>query len=819
VEVVFSQSLKDSGALTWIIGYRPRSNVELRWVSQDNEGRIYDFRHDLTIGGSPVAKATASRPELRVASVQFTGAPGVPENELRDRLKVTAGKTFDFFRWQEDRDRLEEWLRKDDHFEARVSTHRAGLQAVTSGAVDLTYDVDRGPRTVVDLVGIPNDRTLRRELERVWGDAVFDGFLLDEARNAARAALVRDGYLSATVTTSIDQPEGAQEKHLVVNVQPGMRYTHRRLIFSGQQHVGAARLDELAGASASPWIDPAPLVLAITTMYRNEGYLDASVFVSPPQFNGDSATLPVVIREGPQFRLATVTFTGPHARTPAAAEKAFGLKAGAPLTRAAADTAVQALVNWYRTDGFNLSRVTLANQATRATGLVALTVTVDEGPRQIVRDISIEGPRRTNPNLVSRELKLEIGQPVDLSAWAQARKRLFDTGVFRQVDIQAVPIETAAGSPSPGKQAVQSANPVDGVSPVNGVQPVQARVTLEEFAPLRVRYGFEVDDQIEPISETRTVRPGVAADATLRNVFGRAATTGLALRYTKDFEAARGFFATPSFAGLPLTSTLFLERSREQFGASTSQPFVTDKSDFTAEQKFRAWRQLQVAYSYHFERNHSFDPNARPDDALAYDVTTNIARLAATALVDTRDDLVDATRGIRFSSTFEYGAAALGSDLHYSKYFFQQNYYRTLGHGVVFATSGRLGLEASYGQELILSEKFFAGGGNSVRGYKQDGLGPVDFFGDPVGGSALLVFNEEIRFPIAWRFRGVGFFDAGNAFATISDVGFGGLRAGTGLGLRVVTPFALLRLDLGTPLGAQPGEARTRWFFSIGQSF
>ena len=73
--------------------------------------------------------------------------------------------------------------------------------------------------------------------------------------------------------------------------------------------------------------------------------------------------------------------------------------------------------------------------------LVALTVSVDEGVRQILRDIATEGVRRTDPTLVSRELKLDIGKPVDRAAWAQARKRLYDTSVFRQVDVQAVPIE------------------------------------------------------------------------------------------------------------------------------------------------------------------------------------------------------------------------------------------------------------------------------------------------------------------------------------------------------------------------------------------
>jgi outer membrane protein insertion porin family len=157
--------------------------------------------------------------------------------------------------------------------------------------------------------------------------------------------------------------------------------------------------------------------------------------------------------------------------------------------------------------------------------------------------------------------------------------------------------------------------------------------------------------------------------------------------------------------------------------------------------------------------------------------------------------------------------------LRFAKYFFQQNYYRSIGRGVVFATSGRLGLAAGYGQDVISSEKFLAGGGNSVRGFTEDSLGPVDIFGDPAGGNALLVLNEEVRFPIAWRLRGVGFFDAGNVFAKPGDLTLGGLRAGLGVGLRVQTPFALLRLDLGTPLSARPGEARTRWFFSIGQSF
>jgi outer membrane protein assembly factor BamA len=802
VELVFSQSLKDSGKLTWIIGYRPKSNVELRFVSRDNEARIYDFRHDVIIGGDPAAKVVAAgRTPSKVASVRFTGTPGVSEATLRERLKLTEGDTFDFFRWQDDRDRLEESLKKSGRLEARVSARRSGSPSDAAATVDLTYDVYQGPRTVVDISGIPANDSLREEIERLWSEAVFDGFLLDEAKSAARAVVVRDGYLAAMVTASIGQPEGAQDKHLIVSIQPGMRYAKRKLAFTGQQHVSAKRLEEVAGAVTSPWVDSAPLMRAITTMYRNEGYLDAGVSVNPPQFSGDTATLPVVIREGPLFRLESVEFVGASARTPDQAAKAFALKPGAPLTRAAADDAVKALTGSYRTEGFNSVRVTLTNQAARATGLVALTVNVDEGPRQVVSDIRIEGTRRTSPSLVSRELKLKVGQPVDLTAWAQARKRLFDTGIFRQVDIQAVPVEV----PSP------LAGVLAEVEPLPAEQPVTAHVTLEEFPPLRVRYGFELEDEIRPASEARILRPGLAADATYRNVFGRAATTGLALRYTKGFEAGRIFFQTPSFLRLPLTSSLFVQRSREQVGVDTLLPSVRDITLFTAEQRFRPWRRLQMSYAYNFERNHTFDNKE-------FDLTVNIARLTTTALLDTRNDLVDASRGLFTSSTFEYAPDALGSDVRFAKYFFEQRYYRTLGRGVVFATSGRLGVAAGYGQDVILSEKFLAGGGNSVRGYNQDGLGPVDVLGFPNGGNALLVFNEEIRFPMFWRFRGVGFFDAGNVFEKTGDLSFG-LRAGTGVGLRVVTPFALLRVDVGTPIRPKPGEERVKWFFSIGQSF
>ena len=162
---------------------------------------------------------------------------------------------------------------------------------------------------------------------------------------------------------------------------------------------------------------------------------------------------------------------------------------------------------------------------------------------------------------------------------------------------------------------------------------------------------------------------------------------------------------------------------------------------------------------------------------------------------------------------------SLGSERRFVKYLLQQRYYRTIGGGVVFAGAARLGLASAFGQLLIPSERFFAGGGNSVRGYAEDVLGPVDTFGDVIGGSALVVLNGEARFPLFKMVRGVGFFDGGRAFDSVKAITLTDLSVGTGIGLRVQTPVVLVRIDFGIPLDRSTGPRPGRWFVSIGQAF
>ena len=123
------------------------------------------------------------------------------------------------------------------------------------------------------------------------------------------------------------------------------------------------------------------------------------------------------------------------------------------------------------------------------------------------------------------------------------------------------------------------------------------------------------------------------------------------------------------------------------------------------------------------------------------------------------------------------------------------------------------------GQELVRSERFFTGGGTTLRGFAQNTVGPKDFFGDATGGNALLLLNNELRFPLVSLFEGVAFSDIGNVFPSVSDLRLADLRQTGGAGLRVRTPYFLLRFDYGFIFDRRVGEPRGGWFFSIGQAF
>ena len=807
VELVFSQSLRESGDVTWIAIYRPLGNLELRGTTEDDNSRAYEFRHELSFGGgAPRTRRDRAGQEeaMRVTAVQLTGTPGFSEAELRDALRLRTGDRFDYYRWQQDQDRLAAFYHERGFLEARIQARRRTdvPQNVDSG-VALTYEIERGRRAILTVDGFTLPGGVLESMRMAWARAVFDGFLLDDLQTMARQALAEEGHLQAQVSAAVTSPPESETKEIAIHIVPGVRFSDRQVVFSGNERIPTAALLAVVrarGLAVTSWLNAADLELALEQHYRSTGSPAAEVTIDPPVFSGQSARLPVRVDEGPPFRIARVDVQGLVAKSEAEIRTAFGIAAGSPYVPTAVEPGRREVELGYLRDGYNGARVSVTTLVDRERGEVDISLTVEEGRQQILTSIDVSGAAATSSGTIQRALDLEPGQPANQTNYYRAQKLLYDTGVFQSADVTIEPIE---GAPAGD----------------DGTQPVRALVTLQELPRYRFRYGFRLNDAVGPTEVGRQVRPALVVDLLRRNLLGRAVATGVAGQLEADRRLARGFVSLPKFFGLPVTTSLFLTSSREDFWSAGTTPFVEDRSDITAEQRFRPVANMAVSYGYSFTRAHVFQTADASPGLPRLDFLADIARLTGAYAWDTRDDPSNARRGWFHSSGLEYGPEALGSDLRFVRYLAQQHVFRPVGDGVVLASALRMGVGRGFGQDLIPSEKFYAGGGTSVRGFAEDSLGELDFFGSSRGGNGLLLLNQEARFPLYRWLRGVGFVDAGNVFAKAGDLSFSNLEAGAGFGLRIESPFALIRIDYGMPLTSREQQSAGRWYFAIGQAF
>ncbi|MGE3190602.1 MAG: translocation/assembly module TamB domain-containing protein, partial [Vicinamibacterales bacterium] len=810
VEVTLSQSLRNSGDLSAIVAYRPRRNIELRGVSLGSGDRLMDVRHEITFGGGGTT-VPADEPDLRVSAIAISGEPGEPEAALMRLLGLTEGDRFNFFDWQRDIDRLRHHYWDAGYLEARVRATRDEDDA--AGTVSLEYEVTRGPLATVEFAGYLAPDSLRDELEEAWTRTIFDQFLLGDFESRVARHLLADDIVGSTVTAAV-VTETPARKVIRVEVAPGATVSRRELRFSGNQAVPSSRLEtavERAGLGAEAWLEPGTIADAVQAFYRSTGFLTATVTAADaPRVEDGVGVLPITVVEGPRFVLGAVALQGVDAAREGLVRDAAGLKAGDQYDAAGLEAGARRIERAYRSRGFNAVRVDVRSAIDEAAGTVAVRYAVEEGLQQVLREVTTSGATRTREGVIAGALKLHPGDPVNLAEWGQARKRLYDTNVFRQVDIEAQPLTPDADT-------------------APGVEPVRAVVTVVEYPTWRFRYGLQFNDERVDESDGVTTRAqslGITGDLQNQNLLGRAIGAGISGRYERDRWTARTFVQTPTFIGLPASTTLYGEVSSEELRVDDLVQFVTDKRTIATEQRWQRGRGLQVSYGYRFERSRTFDPAPAPDDPFPLDITVNIARVNAAFLADRRNDPFNPTGGWFFSTSRDQAAEALGSDYRKAKLSVQEYYFRKLGP-VVLASRAGFGGSFWADETLLPQERFYTGGGTTVRGYGENALGPRDFLGQASGGKALILLNQEVRFPIAWWFHGVGFVDGGNVFPENADASLGDLKWGYGLGLRVDTPFALVRIDFGIP-GSEldVGNARRanawssgRWYFGIGHIF
>lgn len=801
-EVTLSQNLRDTGRQTWVVTYNPVRRVEVRAISRDDRSRSYELRHDVSLGGPK--PPTLDRPGStvrHVAGIRFTGHRIVSDAELARIVSLEAGDRFDYRRWQRDRDRLRRFYLDRDYREVRIAARQLP-ESGDAGRPELTleYDIDAGPLTAIEIEGHPLAAGAIEQLGTVWSDSIVDVALADELATLTRRLMAEDGYLGAEVhVTRVAAEEAAGTSRVRIRIVPGARTASRELRVTGHADVGEAEIETVVRRlGIDAWLAPTTAADAVALQYRERGLLAASVTAGPIETEGTTAVLPVRIVEGPRFVLGRILVSGARQRSADAVRADLGLSEGAPYAPADVERARASLTRAYARAGFNAMSATTETRIDSAAGAVDIEVRIDEGPRQVLDAVVVSGGEGVRASAIADALDLTPGAPVDLESWFAGRRRLSQTGLFTRIDIEPTPV-------------ARDASP-------DGTERVRADVMLVRRQPWRIRYGADVTDDEAPVaSQGRVLGGGLNANIERFGLFGWPGSGSASLRYNRTQRLARGGVSWPSLFGQALATRLYLSRSRDLVEGENVLSFISDRTSVTAEQRLPLGRSTLVAWAYQFERNHVFDPEADPDDPFAIDERWQQARITSSLVFDTRDDPFEPRRGLLHSSNVEYGLEVLGRSGRFITYSLQQFAFLPLPRGLVSASAVRLNLGRGFEQDLIVSERFYAGGVNTVRGYPENALGGFDVFGDPIPGQAALVLNQEIRFPLYRWIGGAGFVDAGDVFPSVSDLSVRSLKFGAGAGLRVSTPVGLFRIDFAAPL---PTEGRSpRWYFAFGHIF
>jgi len=280
--------------------------------------------------------------------------------------------------------------------------------------------------------------------------------------------------------------------------------------------------------------------------------------------------------------------------------------------------------------------------------------------------------------------------------------------------------------------------------------------------------------------------------------------------------------------------TLTLE---QQFRSS----FNFRRKSATAEATRRLGGGVSLVGTYQLQQTNVFDVRADQDLIDRVFPNVRLSSFSLSVVRDTRDDQIAETRGQYFSAYGQVAAKALGGEVGFFKSFFRASTFHQIpqAHRIVLAGNVFLGLATGFPQldpngntirDLPQSERFYAGGDTTMRGFLLDQLGvrhipsqpsdTIDSNGFPLGGNAEMLYNFELRVPVRRWLEGHGFVDTGNVFKRAIDLDFGELRTAVGFGVLLQIPnLGPLRFDLGFKVHPLPDESPTAFFITFGRAF
>jgi outer membrane protein insertion porin family len=723
-------------------------------------------------------------PRIIIKEVAVRGNRKIEEATIRYKMKTRVGDAFSVETLRED----VKTLYGTGYFD-QVEVEAEGFE----GGLRLTVSVKEKP--YIKEIEIQGNKALetKKIMEKVdlpLG-SIANPLILSQNAEKIRLFYEEEGYYRAAVTTRIEMVSENEAK-AIFSIEEGPEFEVDEISFSGNEAFSSGKLRRqmktkelfflffygtLKGSELKADVD------RLKAFYLNNGYLEVKVSEPRVEINRETKKIRITIdiQEGPQFKAGEVSVSGNTVFESQDLLKDLNTKQGEVFSYETLQRDIFLITDRYGEKGYIFADISPLTDLDREKLLVRVKLAVQEGKQIRLERIEIGGNDRTRDNVIRREFRIAESDIYDSRAVRRGKEGLNYLGFFEEVKV-----DTASGSREDQlilklgvkERLTGSFSLGGGYGSVDGLM-AMAQIAETNFLGrgLRLSLGAEV-------AERRT-------------------------RFNFNFFDPK-VYDTDNSVGMNLyNQERYLEDWREgRIGGDLTygRPIY--------------WR-IEGFATYRYERVKIFNIS---DDApqIVEDQrgTSAISSLTFALTRDLRDSRFDPTKGSKSLASVQYAGGFLGGNRDFVKYEGDFSYYQPLFWKVVAVVHGNIGYaDGLSGKELPISERYFLGGPTTVRGYDFRDIGPVDEDGEPYGGNKKLIFNVELIFPLIESFKGVLFYDRGNAWGEGDRFSLSDMRQGVGVGLRFFSPLGPIRLEYGWKIDRRRDESKGEFHFSVGAFF
>ncbi len=587
-----------------------------------------------------------------------------------------------------------------------------------------------------------------------------------------------------------------------VNVTEGPKAIVEAVEFTGVSAFREKKLRKKLQNRPKKKYDPKMIqkdLTALSLFYKDRGYADFKVNSSSVTFNEtrSGVTFHIDVEEGEMQYFGATFFSGNEIYMPGDFTGDIAYKRGKKYNQELFSETLAAIQNRYADKGYLKADISYDRSKNEKTGETDITFYIAEHDPVYVGHIDIAGNEATKSYVFRREVAQKEGEVFSAKKVRRSQEKIFNLGFIDDVRLAINPTE------EPDK--------VDLVFDVTEGKPGM----LTAGAGISSTEGF-----VGTMSLTHL------------NLFGRAYRTSLSYNFGKNIQDYNFSISTPWVGEKPVRLGLDMYNTRHYKPYQTTLHAYTEKRTggrVSVTPRFEDDK-YYITAAYSLERIRVYDVDSAYREILK-DEENMTSTVFLEAAIDTRDSVWDPTRGQKLSIGIEYAGGIFQGDVNFYKptlsYSFNQKLFSIGEYPFVLAVSNRFGFAERFGdtKEVPVYERYFLGGADTIRGYKNNGqVGPEN------GGLVYDVMNVEFKFPLArekrrtivqWAF----FFDIGNSWNKFDEIsmrtgtGEKQLKTGAGFGLRFTTPAFPIRLDWGYGFNHKKGDDLSDIYFTMGTMF